>query len=187
MPGSLFLPPRISIMMEPVEASDGFSVLDSIALVLGAAVASLHIRGVIREEMNGLVLLVLWGTFSWIALTASGPFLLLLRGFARRQEGYPRVGDALWALLGFPWIVTAILRSTFPRAVADRFDFVSAALSVGIAMVCFISLGVIWTKWVMVPPEQATRNASTPWTNRLGFVLAIAWPVQCGIGMVVVG
>jgi len=174
-------------MMEKVETGEGFSVLDGVALVLGAAVASVHIRGVIREEMTGLVLVVVWGTFAWVALTASGPFLLLLRGFARRQSNYPRIGDVLWALLGFPWLATAVLRSMVPRGGPERFDFVSAALSLGIAMVCFVSLGIIWTTWVMVPPDQAARTTATPWTNRLGFVLAIAWPVQCGIGMVVVG
>ncbi|WP_422930609.1 hypothetical protein [Singulisphaera sp. PoT] len=172
---------------ERVESGAGFSVLDGVAMILGAAVAAVHIRGVIREEMTGLVLIVIWGTFAWVALTASGPFLLLVRGFARPVSGYPRVGDVLWALLGLPWLATSVLRSMFPRVGPERFDFISAALSIGIASVCFISLGTIWTTWVMVPPDQASKTALTPWTNRLGFILAVAWPVQCGVGMVVVG
>ena len=28
-------------------------------------------------------------------------------------------------------------------------------------------------------------TSSAPWTNRVGLILAIAWPIQCGLGMVV--
>jgi hypothetical protein len=55
-----------------------------------------------------------------------------------------------------------------------------------LAVVCLIALAVVWLTWVMVPPEQASRTASTPWTNRVGLILSIAWPIQCGLGMVVV-
>ena len=37
----------------------------------------------------------------------------------------------------------------------------------------------------MVPPDQAVRVESAPWTNRVGLILSIAWPIQCGLGMVV--
>ena len=26
-----------------------------------------------------------------------------------------------------------------------------------------------------------------PWTNRLGLILSIAWPIQCGVGLLVLG
>ncbi|MHC5537691.1 hypothetical protein ACYOEI_05605 [Singulisphaera rosea] len=172
-------------MMDRVETGDGFSVLDCVALVMGAAVASIHIRGVIREGMTGHVWVLVSLTFSWVALTATGPFLLVVRRFAREIPDYPKVGDYLWALLGFPWLVTAFLQSTIPDAVKSRGEFIMAALSVGLAMASLIALGTVWTTWVMVPPEQARRVASTPWTNRVGLSLAVAWPIQCGIGMVV--
>jgi hypothetical protein len=38
---------------------------------------------------------------------------------------------------------------------------------------------------VMVPPKQAARVEGSPWTNRVGLILAIAWPIQCGLGLVV--
>ena len=41
--------------------------------------------------------------------------------------------------------------------------------------------------WVTVSPEVAARTAAPTWTNRVGLVLAIAWPVQCGVGMAVLG
>ncbi len=37
----------------------------------------------------------------------------------------------------------------------------------------------------MVPPEQATQVEAGAWTNRVGLVLAITWPIQCGLGLVV--
>ncbi len=48
-----------------------------------------------------------------------------------------------------------------------------------------VALVVVWGKWVMVPPEQAARIEGAPWTNRVGLILAIAWPIQCGLGLVV--
>jgi len=32
---------------------------------------------------------------------------------------------------------------------------------------------------------EAARTASAPWTNRVGLVLAVGWPIQCGVGLVV--
>lgn len=173
-------------MMERAETGDGFSVLDGVALVMGAAVASVHIRGVIRDGLTGFFWVLVWVTFTWVALTATGPFLFLVRRFARRLPDYPKVGDGLWAALGLPWLLTAVLRSTASGAGPRRDDLFATGLSVGLAIVSLIALVVVWTTWVMVPPEQASRAASTPWTNRVGLVLAVAWPVQCGIGMVVI-
>jgi hypothetical protein len=58
-------------------------------------------------------------------------------------------------------------------------------LSVGLGLACVIALGVVWSTWVMVPPEQAARVAGSPWPNRVGLILAIAWPIQCGLGLIV--
>jgi hypothetical protein len=60
-------------------------------------------------------------------------------------------------------------------------------LSLGLGLACLITLGVVWNTWVMVPPEQAARVEAGPWTNRVGLILSIAWPIQCGLGMVVLG
>ncbi len=61
----------------------------------------------------------------------------------------------------------------------------SMTLGVGLALVCLTALAVVWSTWVMVPPEQAARVEASPWTNRVGLILAIAWPIQCGLGLVV--
>jgi hypothetical protein len=174
-------------MMDRAGGGDGFRVLDGAALVMGAAVASVHIRNIIRDNLSGFGWVLVWCTFTWVALTATGPFLFLVRRFARQLPGYPQVGDGLWALLGIPWLMTAILRSTTDDGVSGNDEFFAAGLGVGLAIASLIALGVVWKTWVMVPPEQAARTASTPWTNRVGLALAIAWPIQCGIGLVLIG
>src|SRR5215212_8908748 len=125
---------RISTMMERVEPGDGFTVLDGVALVMGAAVDSVHIRGVIRDDLNAFGWALVWFTFTWVALTATGPFLFLVRRFARRLSGYPKVGDGLWALLGIPWLMTAIVRSTTGEGVSENDEFFAAGLGVGLAI-----------------------------------------------------
>ena len=171
-------------MREQAESGSGFSVLDGVALVTGAAVASVHIRGVIRAGLNGFGWALIWGTFTWVALTAAGPFVFLVRRFARRLPDYPKVGDGLWAVLGLPWLATAVLKSAAPGAEESRNE---TLLAVGLAVASMIALSVVWRQWVMVTPEQASRTASPPWTNRVGLILSVAWPIQCGLGLLVLG
>jgi hypothetical protein len=167
------------------QAGGGFSVLDGVALVAGAAVASLHIKGVIEHEITGSAWLIVACTFAWVAITAAGPFVYLLRGYARKVPGYPKVGDRLWAMLGLPWLLTALLRTTPESHVLAL--LLTTGLSIGLAVVSLIAMAVIWTTWVVVTPEQASQTFAPPWTNRVGLLLAVAWPVQCGVGMVVIG
>ena len=35
------------------------------------------------------------------------------------------------------------------------------------------------------PGERLPEPA--PWTDRLGLMLTVAWPIQCGVGLVVMG
>ncbi len=60
----------------------------------------------------------------------------------------------------------------------------AAGLSIALAAASLVVLIVIWKRWVLVPPEAASQVAGGPWTNRLGLILAIAWPIQCGVGLV---
>jgi hypothetical protein len=124
-------------------------------------------------------------SFSWIAATASGPFFYLARRFARKLPNYPKIGDQLWALLGLPWLITALLQSATPGIEPRHNPFFSATLTVGLGVVCLIALIVIWGTWVMVPYDQAVQVEAAPWTNRVGLILSIAWPIQCGLGMIV--
>jgi hypothetical protein len=171
--------------MERIDTGGGFSVLDGAALVMGSAIASIHTLRVMRSDLTGAGWIMIWITFAWVALTAAGPFLFLARRFARRLSDYPKIGDRLWALLGIPWLVTAVVQSAAPGNEPRQNSLFTTILSLGLAVACLIALGVIWNTGVMVSPEQATRVEASPWTNRVGLILAIAWPIQCGLGMVV--
>jgi hypothetical protein len=171
--------------MERIEQGSGFSIMDGAALVVGAAIASVHVLGIRRVDLSGPGQVMIGLTFCWIAMTAAGPFLYLGRRFIRRLPDYPKTGDRLWSLLGLPWLVTAILQSATPGTEPRHNPLFSATLIIGLSVVCLIALIVVWGTWVMVTPAQSAQVEAAPWTNRLGLILSIAWPIQCGLGMVV--
>ncbi|GAC1475035.1 MAG: hypothetical protein NVSMB9_26600 [Isosphaeraceae bacterium] len=142
----------------------------------GVAVALVHLRGVLRDVGSGPGWILLGGALAWLALTAAGPFVYLMRRYARNLPGYPQTGDRLWGMLGLPWVFTAPAQA-----------WLSTALIPGLGVVSLISIAVLWKTWVMVTPEQAARTFSSSWTNRVGLWLSVAWPVQCGLGLVVIG
>lgn len=167
------------------EALGGFTLLDGAAVVTGAAVASIHIRGALPMGLPGGGWVLVWITFAGVAVTAAGPFVFLGRRFGRRTAGYPRIGDLLWALWGLPWILTALLRTASPGGDPHRSELVGLGLSIGLGVAATIALTVVWTKWVLLPPEQVRRAEPTPWTNRVGLALSVAWPLQCAFGLLV--
>jgi hypothetical protein len=173
-------------MDERVGEGGGLTLVDAAALVMGAAVASVHIRGAVPTGLPGAGWVLVWITFAGVAMTAAGPLVFLGRRFGRRTADYPRVGDLLWALLGLPWLVTAILRTATPGE-PRRDDLVAWGLTIGLGLASVVSLAVVWTNWVLVPADQVKRLGPSPWTNRAGLVLAVAWPLQCGFGLVIVG
>jgi hypothetical protein len=111
--------------------------------------------------------------------------VFLGRRFGRRTAGYPRIGDLLWALWGLPWILTALLRTASPGSDPHRSELVGLGLTIGLGVAGTVALSVVWTKWVLLPPEQVRRAEPTPWTNRVGLVLSVAWPLQCAFGLLV--
>ena len=171
--------------MERIDTGDGLSVLDGGALVMGSAIASVHILRAMPSDLSGASWFMLGFTFTWVAITAAGPFLFLARRYVRRLSNYPKIGDRLWALLGIPWLASAIVQSAAPGTDGRPNSLFSMTLSVGLGIVCLIALAVVWSTWVMVSPAQAARIEAAPWTNRVGLILSIAWPIQCGMAMVV--
>jgi hypothetical protein len=171
--------------MEQVDAGNGFGVLDGAALVMGSAIASIHILGVRRWNVSVTGWIMVAITFGWVGLTAAGPFIYVARRFARRLPHYPGVGDRLWAVLGIPWVATALVQSAAPSSEPGDNPLLATTLSLGLVTACLIALVVVWSTWVTVPPEQAAQVEAAPWTNRVGLILSIAWPIQFGLGMVV--
>ena len=171
--------------MDRIDTGGGFSVVDGVATVMGSAIASIHTMRVMRSDFTGTGWAMLCLTFAGVAVTATGPFLYLGRRFARRVVDYPKLGDRLWTMLGLPWVVTAVIQSATAGSETRQDILFTLVLTVGLGLACVVALGVVWTTWVVVPPEQAARVEVAPWTNRLGLILAIAWPIQCGLGLVV--
>jgi hypothetical protein len=171
--------------MERADSGGGFSVLDGGALVMGSAISSILMLGVRRADLSESAWIMIGVTFTLVAVTAAGPFIFLARRFVRRLRHYPKTGDKLWALLGAPWLATALIQSAMPLTEPRHNPLLTTTLSVGLAVACLIALAVIWGTWVIVPPEQASKIEAAPWTNRVGLILSIAWPLQCGLGMIV--
>ena len=143
--------------MERRDDGRDVNVLDGVALVMGSAIASVHALRVIRSGLTPAGLIMVWITFSCVALTASGPFVFLARRYSRRLPSYPKVGDWLWALLGVPWVVTAIIESVVPDEDPRHNPLFTTTLSIGLVVSCLLALVVVWGTWVAVPPEQAAR------------------------------
>jgi len=161
------------------------TILDGAALVIGAAVAAAHVRGTFPGGLTGVGWGFVWAVFGGVALTAAGPFVYGARRYGRRPEGYPRVGDRLWAVLGLPWVLTSPLRSAGSGRPAD---FPAIALVLGLAASCLVSLVVVWKAWVIADPALDDRPHGTgpaPWTDRVGLALAVASPLQWGFGLAV--
>ncbi len=171
--------------MREDDVGRGFTLLDGVALVLGSAVASIHVLRAARDPLAAPGWVLVWLAFALVALTATGPFVYLARRFARRDPGYPRIGDRLWAILGLPWLATAFLKSALATTDSRQSPIMITILTVGIGVVCLISILVVWGTWVAVSPERAAQVEAGPWTSRVGLVLSIAWPIQCGLAMIV--
>jgi energy-coupling factor transporter transmembrane protein EcfT len=169
----------------PTELGAGFSVLDAAAMVLGSAIASVHLARVLGGDHTPEGWILAAVLFFWVSMTAAGPFIFLVRIVRRGTSSRPKIGDRLWALLGLPWVSTAILQSASGSTQKPPSSLYSGALSIGVAIACLVALCVIWSSWVTASPEEAARIESRPWSNRVGLILAIAWPVQCGLGLFV--
>jgi hypothetical protein len=173
-------------VVERAESGGGFTLLDGASLVIGAAVASVHMRGRVTDTLAPFGWGLVWLTFTGVALSAAGPFVFLARRYGRRPVGYPRIGDWLWTLLGTPWVGTALLRplsaTAAERDYATTYGFVLSLSLFGASMMAMI---IVWKNWVVAPPGHGLRERPWSWTERIGLGLAIAWPVQCGLGLVV--
>ncbi len=168
------------------EAGVGFTLLDAVALVIGAAVGSVHLRGAAGAGLMKGGYVLFWLTFAGVALTSAGPFLYLGRRYVRRPSGYPLLGDRLWAILGLPWVLTSPLLTSSRGQGPDGLDLYTTGLVIGIGIASLLTLGNVWKHWVATAPDPAPSEPEhLPWTTRVGMVLSVAWPVQCGFGMVI--
>jgi len=172
------------------EAADGVTVLDVVGLVTGGAVAAVHIRAAMPEGLSGAGWTLLWLSFAGIGLTAAGPFVIALRRLGRRTDGPARLGDRLWLALGLPWVASGLVRALDPSRApaADGLGPADWILMIGLGGSCLVALVVVWVVWVADSRSaEAAEIRWSPWSQRVGLILAVAWPVQCGLGLIVLG
>ncbi len=177
-------------MVDRTESGGGFTVLDGLALVTGAAVASVHLRSAVPRVAGPIGWFWAWFLFSWLAVVSAGPYLFLVRRFFTRPDGYPRLGDRLWALAGLPWLVAALIRTfeTPNRSGLPRSDLAYVtSLTLGLAVVALITVPTLAARFLGNSSPRTRSEVPTPWTHRLGICLAVSWPIQCGVGLIVTG
>jgi hypothetical protein len=174
---------------DPTIHAGGITMLDGTAMVTGAAVASVHFRE-FTDEMAGLTIfgwLSILAAFAWLALTAAGPFVFLVRRFSRRPDGYPRPGDLLWLAFGLPWAVAALFRSAAGNLIDSKNTYYVNGLFAGLFVASGLALWQISRTWKTIGPATAGTPGpkSATWTDLIGRTLSIAWPIQLGLGFVV--
>jgi hypothetical protein len=172
------------------DAGGGFTVLDGVALVTGAAVASVHIRSAVPELDDLGDWAFAWCLFCWLSVTSAGPFIYLVRRFFTRPTGYPRLGDRLWLMAGLPWLIAAMVRTGEPSAevVSGRLDpAYVGCLTIGLTLMAIVAVPVMAARYLLVDPLKPRVPEPSPWTHRFGLMLTVAWPIHCGVGLVVMG
>ena len=177
-------------MADRADPGDGFTVLDGVALVTGAAVALVHLRPVVAEFDDAWDWAWGSGLFGWMSVTSAGPFVFLVRRLFSRPPGYSRLGDRLWALAGAPWVLAALVKTGEPpsEAVAGRLDpAYVACLGLGLCLEAMVAVPVVAARYLLGDPSIPRSPEPASWTHRLGLALTVAWPIQCGVGLVVMG
>jgi hypothetical protein len=178
-------------MTDRAEAGGGFTVLDGVALVTGSAVASVHLRTAVPEFQGPGDWVWACCLFSWLSLTSAGPYVFLVRRFFTRPVGYPRLGDKLWGMAGLPWLLAALVRtgeaSTEPVAEQRLDPAYVGCLGIGLALWSMVALTVLAARYLVGDPARSKPPWPSTWTDRIGLFLAVAWPIQCGVGLVVMG
>jgi hypothetical protein len=175
-------------MADRAELGGGFTVLDSVALVTGAAVASVHIRPDVPELEGPWDWAWAWCLFTWLSTTSAGPFVYLVRRIFTRPSGYPRLGDRLWAVVGLPWFLAALVKTGDPADQLARGPVDPAyagCLTIGLAVSSMIVVPVLAARFLLGDPKRLKKPEPAPWTHNLGLTLSIAWPIQCAVGLVV--
>jgi hypothetical protein len=172
---------------ETTSRSGGITMLDAAALVTGGAVASVHFRP-FEEEIGKLTplgssFLVL--AFAWLALTAAGPFVYLVRRYGRRRSGYPSPPDLLWLAFGLPWTIAALYRSGAGNLSTAANILYGNALFIGLALASCLAVLRLKRAWDALDAAHATKAPRRTWTEWIGTAIAVAWPLQLGLGFVV--
>lgn len=162
----------------------GITVSDGTALVMGAAVAAVLVPGPFLDQASGLGWVLIALTFAGLSLTAAGPFLWLARLVVKVPVGGRQSGLALWAVLGLPWILSALIRTINARRHSQLADLV---VLIGVVTACIHALVVVGRTWLPVPERSPPEHPGAHWTDLVGTILAVAWPLQCALALILLG
>lgn len=156
----------------------GVTVIDAIALVMGGAVASVHVRGRLLEDASAGAGAFLALGFAGLSLTAAGPFLLASRALAGWPTPRGPAGTWCWAALGGPWVAGGIV-----QAIAPGHELRWVLLVAGMTPAVFFVVIHVWLHWVRTRTAEAAgaRTRFAHWTDAVGLVLAVAWPLQLSL------
>ncbi len=173
------------------DVSRGFTLLDGCSMVLGAAIAAVHVRVFhpTPHHLAGWVLV--GGLFGLLSLTASGPFLYMSKRFVtRRTLEYPQVGDRLWVLWGSPWVISAVVEAVSSSNATNpgRPDPIYVgSLGLGLFLATMIAVPIFGSLYLWGDPGATRRSAGIAWSQTIGLALTATWPIQCGVGLVLMG
>lgn len=191
----------------------GFTMPDGLAIVAGAAVASVHLRDALPLVLDGWSWLLAAFAFGGITITATGPFVAAFAAWVGpapppREPPRLRTGEKLWLALGTPWGLFGVLRTAMPTESIAPDGWVRQLFFAALGLTTLVVFAVAWRTWLRPPadplpllgadssrppglaaesePEPEQEQAST-WTNRIGFVLAMLWPLQFALAMLTGG
>lgn len=161
---------EVALRPEP----EGLTTLDAVALVTGAAMASVHVRALFTDQPGPFTLAVLVTLFCWMSLASSGPFVFVIRRFARHLPGYPGLGDVLWLISGLPWVISGVVRTGSSTSYLDpAADRAYAATLIG-----SVAVAIGWSLLIVVRHGAAACVADRTWTEWAGLLAAGLWPLQ---------
>lgn len=167
------------------------TLLDIGSIVMGAAIAAVHVRLVVSTPQTWLMWVWESILFGWVGLTSIGPFLFLARSWRRAAIGnYPLVGDRLWVIWGCPWVLTAVLKATLRRPELHPGQLDPAyvgSLGLGLFLATMITVPILVARVLWGSPATPQRPLDVNLTQWVGLGLTAIWPIQCGVGLVVMG
>ena len=169
-----------------------FTMLDGCSMVLGSAIASVHLRIAQLQPRSPLGWVLTIALLGGLSLTASGPFLHLSRRFlAQRSVGYPQLGDRLWSLWGCPWIISALVTAVAPSEPhSGRVDPVYVGtLGLGLFLTSSVAIPILAARYIWADFGLSRRppGVKWSWSDRVGRALTAAWPIQAGVGLFLMG
>ena len=167
------------------------SLLDIGSIVTGAAIAAVHVRMAVPTPVG----LPAWTwaavLLAWLTVTAAGPFFYLSRRWRAGPTAiYPQTGDRLWVLWGCPWVAAAVVAAAPHRvsAPAGQLDAVYVgSLGLGLFLATMIAVPILATRYVWGGTPASRRGVGANWTQWVGLALTATWPLQCGVGLVLMG